>query len=173
MKPMLLIAALGLVLAGCTASGDDASTTSQVVPKGPDSTSKQDSQSAAEETRYPIDRGLDPMVSMAADDLSKRERIERDQIRVLNAYLVTFPDSSLGCPEADEAYLPVVTDGSVIELVVDGVVYRYHTGGDLTEPFFCEEPARDESPLDGTPLELEDRKDDYPGETVPPPRFDD
>ncbi len=86
-----------------------------------------------------IDRGLDPFVDMATDDLAGRLSIDPSSIEVLTAVLVTWPDASSGCPEPDMAYAQVITDGSVIELGVDGAVYRYHTGGSHT-PFPCDRP---------------------------------
>ena len=65
--------------------------------------------------------------------------IEPDSIEVLTAVLVTWPDGSLGCPEPDMIYATVLTDGSVIELGVDDLVYRYHSGGDRP-PFPCDRP---------------------------------
>ena len=53
--------------------------------------------------------------------------------------LVVWPDVSLGCPEPDRQYATIVTDGAVIELAVDGAIYRYHAGGSQT-PFLCAAP---------------------------------
>jgi hypothetical protein len=86
-----------------------------------------------------IDPGLAPFVEIAVDDLAVRLDIEPDSIELLTAVLVAWPDSALGCREPDRAYAPVLTDGSVIELGVDGLVYRYHSGGDRS-PFPCDLP---------------------------------
>jgi hypothetical protein len=92
-----------------------------------------------------IDTGLAPFVEIAINDLAVRLDVERDSIELLTAVLVTWPDSALGCREPDRVYAPVLTDGSVIELGVDGLVYRYHSGGDRT-PFPCD------LPLDPVPI---------------------
>ena len=86
-----------------------------------------------------IDRGLAPFVTIATDDLAERVDVAPESIEVLTAVLVAWPDASLGCPEPDRVYATVVTDGSVIELGVDGLVYRYHSGGDRA-PFPCDLP---------------------------------
>jgi len=86
-----------------------------------------------------IDRGLTPFVELATTDLAERLDIEPDSIEVLTAVLVVWPDASLGCPEPDLMYAQVLTDGSVIELGVDDLVYRYHSGGDQP-PFPCGRP---------------------------------
>ncbi|MGB7490848.1 MAG: hypothetical protein WBN62_10990, partial [Thermoanaerobaculia bacterium] len=49
-------------------------------------------------------------------------------------------DSSAGCPEADQMYMQVLTEGARIILGLSGAEYSYHqtTGG---EPFLCESPS--------------------------------
>jgi len=86
-----------------------------------------------------IDAGLEPFVQLATADLATRLDAAPDSIEVLTAVLVTWPDASLGCPEPDRVYATVLTDGSVIELGIDGLVYRYHSGADRP-PFPCDLP---------------------------------
>jgi hypothetical protein len=86
-----------------------------------------------------IDAGLAPFVAIAVDDLAARLDVQTDSIDVLTAVLVVWPNGALGCPEPGRSYTQVMTDGSVIELGVDGVVYRYHSGGSLA-PFPCDRP---------------------------------
>ena len=84
-----------------------------------------------------VDPNLQPLVDMAVADLAERLGVGADDIEVLAAYLVVWPDTSLGCPQPDMMYLQVLTDGSVILLGSGGAVFRYHTGGDQFEPFLC------------------------------------
>lgn len=96
----------------------------------------------ATSTLYPegsIDPGLTPFVEIATVDLSERLGVTAGDIDVLTAVLVTWPDASLGCPEPGQVYAQVLTDGSVIELGVDGAVHRYHSGGSQA-PFPCDRP---------------------------------
>ena len=86
-----------------------------------------------------IDAGLTPYITMAVDDLATRLGVATDAVEILTAVIVVWPNSALGCPEPDRSYLQVITDGAVIELGVDGVVYRYHSGGSQT-PFLCDRP---------------------------------
>lgn len=86
-----------------------------------------------------IDPGLAPFVDRAAADLGERLGIDPSAIETLTAVLVVWPDASLGCADPDLSYAQVATDGSVIELGVDGAVYRYHSGG-TREPFLCGRP---------------------------------
>jgi hypothetical protein len=84
-----------------------------------------------------IDRGLQPFIDRAIDDLASRLGVDAAEITTHAAVLVVWPDTSLGCPQPDMRYAQVQTDGSVIELDVDGAIYRYHTGG-ARGPFICE-----------------------------------
>jgi len=86
-----------------------------------------------------IDAGLAPFVAIAVDDLAARLDVAPDSIDVLTAVLVVWPNGALGCPEPGRSYTQVMTDGSVIELGVDGLVYRYHSGGSQ-RPFACDRP---------------------------------
>lgn len=92
-----------------------------------------------------IDPGLLPFVDRAITDLAERLGVQSSSITTRAAVLVVWPDTSLGCPQPDMRYAQVPTDGSVIELDVDGVVYRYHTGGQ-EGPFLCDDPPDDPPP---------------------------
>ena len=87
-----------------------------------------------------VDAGLAPFVDLAIADLAERLDVQPDAITATTAVLVTWPDSSLGCPEPGMQYAQALQDGSLIELAVegeDGAVYRYHSGGPRT-PFYCD-----------------------------------
>lgn len=84
------------------------------------------------------DPGLEPLVIMAREDLSDLLKVDIDQIIVIEAELVVWPDASLGCPQPDMVYAQVPVDGTLIRLDVAGQVYEYHGGG-WTDPFLCEQ----------------------------------
>lgn len=86
-----------------------------------------------------IDPGLQPWVDDATADLAERLGVETGDVSTIAAVLVTWPDSSLGCPQPGMEYLQVLTDGAVIELDAGGAVYRYHAG-DGSGPFLCGTP---------------------------------
>jgi hypothetical protein len=86
-----------------------------------------------------IDPGLQPWIDEAVADLAGRLGLGADAISVSAAVLVTWPDSSLGCPQPGMEYLQVLTDGAVIELVAGGEIYRYHAG-EGSGPFLCATP---------------------------------
>ncbi len=69
---------------------------------------------------------LERQVLAAKADLARRLEIPADGIEVLEAKEVTWPDASLGCPEAGMAYAQVLTPGVLIVLTVAGERYRYH-----------------------------------------------
>lgn len=201
LRTTVIAASLGILIGGCATQGseDDAETTvpttapvetqsEGTTAPSPASDEQANTVEDALVKRYPIDSGLQPLMDLAIEHLAAATGEDPKDITVLNAYLVTWPDSSLGCPAPDMAYVPGVFDGSVIELEIEGTVYRYHTGGEIYEPFLCEEPSGDESvvgqsssggsgvgndPLADTPLELDKPIEKYPDETVPPPGFDD
>jgi hypothetical protein len=88
-----------------------------------------------------IEAGLDPLINMAIQDLAGRLSIAEDEIEVLEAIAVVWPDASLGCPEPGMRYRQVPMDGALIRLQVEGRIYEYHSGGGR-DPFLCEQPLK-------------------------------
>lgn len=124
--------------------GDDPSTTLELAPRPttvPSTTSSAGPPIGSDDSLYPgrIDPGLSPFVEQAVADLAARLGTTPDRIEVISATLVTWPDSSMGCPQPGMEYLQALQDGSLIELGHDGRVYRYHSGGNRT-PFLCDQP---------------------------------
>ena len=87
----------------------------------------------------PEDGRLQRMVAKAQQDLAERLQISVDDLVLIEFRAVVWSDSSLGCPEPGEGYLPVLMDGYLIQFEAKGEVYQYHSGEDL-EPFLCEDP---------------------------------
>ncbi len=83
-----------------------------------------------------IDPALQPFIDIAVSDLAARLDIDTASIDNLTGVLVVWSDASIGCPLPDMIYAPGVFDGALIELGVDDLVYRYHSGGSR-EPFLC------------------------------------
>jgi hypothetical protein len=84
---------------------------------------------------------MQKLVEMAAKDLAVSQGIDPSEIEVLQASPVTWPDSSMGCPQPDRGYMQVLTDGSRIVLRANGRVYNYHSGGNR-QPFHCKKPPK-------------------------------
>lgn len=87
------------------------------------------------------DPALDRIVDLAIQDLSARLGVSAEQITVESAETVTWPDAALGCPQPDMRYAQVPQDGARVVLRAGGTSYRYHTGGQRSEPFLCKQPV--------------------------------
>lgn len=77
----------------------------------------------------PYGSDIENLVMQAKEDLADRLSIPIDQIEVLEARSVVWPDASLGCPQPDMRYKQVQVDGVLIRLQANGQVYEYHSGG--------------------------------------------
>lgn len=83
-----------------------------------------------------------PVVTPARTDLAQRLGVEPEDLEVISAEVVTWPDGSLGCPEPGMSYTQALVDGSKVVLGHDGRVYVYHAGAD-GQPFLCPSEDRD------------------------------
>ena len=83
---------------------------------------------------------LDDLVEQAKKDLAKRLSISVNQITVVQARAVTWPDSSLGCPKPGMMYMMVLSPGFQIILSAEGREYNYHAG-QSGGAFYCESPS--------------------------------
>jgi len=72
---------------------------------------------------------------LARRDLAARLKVEIKDVRVIRLRPVTWPDTSLGCPEPDQRYDKVETKGFLIELEHADRTYVYH--GDRQRVVFC------------------------------------
>jgi hypothetical protein len=77
----------------------------------------------------PYRSDIENLVIQAKEDLVDRLSIPIDQIEVLEAKSVVWPDASLGCPQPGMRYKQVQVDGVLIQLQTNGQVYEYHRGG--------------------------------------------
>jgi hypothetical protein len=85
----------------------------------------------------PVEPGLVPLVELAVADLAGMLGIDRAGVTVVSARAVTWPDTGLGCHRPGMRYRQVPQDGSLIVLEAAGGIYRYHSGGHRTVPFWC------------------------------------
>jgi hypothetical protein len=79
-------------------------------------------------------------VRLAKEDLAGRLGGALEQIELLRAEAVIWPDGSLGCPQPGVAYTQVQQDGLRILLRAGQAEYWYHSGGSRP-PFLCKNPA--------------------------------
>jgi hypothetical protein len=76
------------------------------------------------------------LVTDAVTDLARRLDISPDEVTIVEAVAVTWPDGSLGCPEPGMMYPQVLVDGTLVVLEAGGRRYEYHGGRPL---FLCEQ----------------------------------
>lgn len=90
----------------------------------------------------PISLGpeMSRLVDLAKKDLAAELSVSDQEIDVLQADFVTWPDSSAGCPQPGMQYLQVLTNGARILLKANNAVYPYHSGGNRP-PFPCKNPS--------------------------------
>jgi hypothetical protein len=78
----------------------------------------------------PYDKALEPYVEQAKDDLLQRlPSLSVDQIEVVEAKAVVWPDAAMGCPQPGMVYIQVPVDGLLVRLRVKGQLFNYHGGG--------------------------------------------
>lgn len=101
----------------------------------------------------PTASGMEGLIDKAKQDLAQRLSIPLDQINLVEATAVVWPDSSMGCPQPGMAYLQVPQDGALIILQAEGNTYEYHRGGSRGL-FLCEKNPKNPEPpakIDLTP----------------------
>lgn len=79
-------------------------------------------------------------IQTALDAFVAVEGVEREDVEIRVAELVTWPDGALGCPEPDRGYTQALVDGYRIVLAAEGVEAVFH-GEEGGEPFRCEDPG--------------------------------
>ena len=97
----------------------------------------------------PADPRLQELIEKARTDLAQRLAISVNEIILLEARSVTWPDSSLGCPQEGMGYMQVLTPGYLIKLEFSEQQFEYHAGT-KTNVIYCENPT---PPVPGMPLD--------------------
>lgn len=90
-------------------------------------------------TTVPDAAASDPAVERAVAAEAERSGVDTAAIEVTGYAVVTWSDSSLGCPEPGMMYGQALTPGKQLVLTVDGQQVSYHAGatGDF---FYCAAP---------------------------------
>jgi hypothetical protein len=94
-----------------------------------------------------VEPGLERLVTLAKEDLAQTLSIPVEEIEVLEAKSVVWPDGGLGCPEPGIVYTQVPREGVLIRLRAGERIFSYHGGGG-TAPFLCRRSTRDTSTRD-------------------------
>lgn len=151
MRTTTVLAVLAMALAACGAGTEPPAVGETATPSTAPTTTEN------ETTTMPIgEQDQLPIVAPALLDLAQRLGVEPEELEVVSAEEVTWPDGSLGCPQPGMSYTQALVDGSKVVLGYDEKVYIYHAGDD-GQPFLC-------------PSE-EDKDGGY--EFVPPPGYND
>jgi hypothetical protein len=87
----------------------------------------------------PGDPGPTDRVARAREDLARRIGVGADEITLVEAREVVWPDASLGCPRPDMMYAQSTREGWLIRLGASGRTFEYHSSA-TGEPFYCENP---------------------------------
>jgi hypothetical protein len=95
----------------------------------------------------PVTPQLQKLIEQSKQDLAQRLGINVDDISLLEASSVTWPDASLGCPREGMGYAQVLTPGYLIRLQAGEQEYEYHAGRS-TDVMYCDNPT---PPVPGTP----------------------
>jgi len=133
---LVLVVGFTLSLAACGDPGPGADTTTSSVDR---TTTTTMASGTTTETSMPNESDL---VDAAVADLAARLGVGEEEIEVLRVEAITWPDTSLGCPQEGEVYAQVIVDGARILLQTDERVYDYHAGND-GDVFFCPSDERD------------------------------
>ncbi len=90
-------------------------------------------------TLTPPNPAFEQIIKQAQDDLARRLSISPDQVQLVEAQTVTWPDKGLGCPKPGMFYAQVQVDGMLIRFRAGGRTYEYHSG-EGQPAFLCEQP---------------------------------
>jgi hypothetical protein len=147
--PCLIVFIAFLLTSGCQSSAIGTVIPSEDVPSQTDESALPDE---GDTTMTPIlptpaAAGLQNLIEKAKVDLVQRLSASTEDIILLEARSVTWPDASLGCPQEGMAYAQVLTPGYLIRLQVGDQEFEYHASRG-TEVVHCEYPM---PPVEGTP----------------------
>lgn len=143
------MAGLALFVVSCGVPSEDGGSETSVTTKAPTTTTENwSTTSEAVTTEAPITTPETPVLDVenlteaAIYDLSRRLHTTEDNIEVVEAGLVQWPDGSIGCPEEGQMYTQAIVDGARILLSSAGRIYDYHAGSS-GEVFICPSEAED------------------------------
>lgn len=132
-----------LVACGGSGASPDDEPAGQSEPDQPDDTP--DAEGDDGEPSAGDDEALQEATEQAVADAADATGVAPDDITVVAAERVTWPDGALGCPEGDEMYTQALVEGYRIELDADGQTRHYH-GQDGDAPFHCADPQPPAAP---------------------------
>jgi hypothetical protein len=96
----------------------------------------------------PVDRSAVSAALVAQMAVATELGLAPSDVTVDSVHEVTWPDSSLGCPEPDQLYLQVLTPGYLVKVIAQGKTHEVHT--DRSEPPRVALCARPRPPISGS-----------------------
>jgi hypothetical protein len=136
MARITVLAAVWIVSA-CSAAAPSGDRSGSLVPSSIQPTRLPDTSSPRPSGSFDLPQSIvDPVIAEAA----RLAGVPLDQVTVISAETVTFPDGGLGCPVPGMAYTQVQVDGFKIVADVAGTTYDFRgTGPDKFR--LCEKSA--------------------------------
>ena len=127
MRPIhaLAVALLTAAAIGCSASAPGASPTASPTPSVTASPSASPSASASGSVVELPASIMDPILA----DAAQRSSVLVEQLVVVSAEAVVWPDGALGCPQPGVSYTQVQVDGYRVVIAAGETTYDYHGSG--------------------------------------------
>ncbi len=113
------------VLAACSAGGRSGSPPAPDAPASPGNSS--DVRSVVTDEQLQVDAAAQPAVDAAVAEFAASAGVDTSEVQVVAVEPVTWPDSSLGCPQPGQSYLQVITPGFKVTLEAGEERAVYHT----------------------------------------------
>ncbi len=99
------------------------------------------------ENPLPPVTGLEGQIEQSRIDLAGRLGVNINEVKLISAKPVSWPDGGLGCSQPGAIIVQVLTPGFLIVLEHAGLRYEYHSGGSQV-PLYCDSPSVSPSGLD-------------------------
>jgi hypothetical protein len=132
---------------GCQANSDGRETPLENIASPASPPDQGDLTQMPSPTTTPSLTGLNALIEKAKEHLAQRLAVSANEIGLVEATGVTWPDSSLGCPKKGMLYTQVLTPGYLILLEYGGNTFEYHASSrDYVTT--CENPS---PPVPGSP----------------------
>lgn len=147
MRIIILLMVLCTITSGCQANLIDPQASQEIIATPLSPPTQGDVTQMPSSLPLPEDTGLSNLIEKAKADLAGRLAVSANEINLIEATSVTWPDSSLGCPQEGMVYTQVLTPGYLILLEQGGNTFEYHAGSRDTI-VTCENPS---PPVPGSP----------------------
>ena len=132
--------AVAVLVAGCVQTASDPNEVTTAVKEYDETMNEKNTPPKALPNGPGTSGRMRELTQQSRRDLAERLKIKEDDINVVEARHVIWPDSSAGCPTPGFNYLQVQTKGVLIRLQVGERTYQFHGGGS-GPAFECEKPA--------------------------------